>query len=325
MNHLAASCGRTGRAVRWSLAGAGAAGFLAFAGALAPRPAGEPAPFIVGNEAVGWDQIRPRLAEIAGAQAVEEVTLEHQLREQFRLNGLTLDEADVARERDLFSLTLRRANPGGDEMAAGQALMRVRRARGLGPERFDAMLRRSAMLRKLVAPEVAVSEDDVRASMNVRFGPRVRCSIIVLGAEDEARRLHQRLSAAAPEELASRFAAEARLLSVDPSGAGGGAIEPVSPADPTYAAAFRDVVRDLPPGSLSPVIVFDRGYAVVLIGERVPGVEPPPGAEREARDDVRQRTERAAMDRLATRLLTSASVTVFDPGLNWSWSARGAP
>ncbi len=320
---------RPGRGGPLAFAGALLGGFLAGAGALGPArapsaPGHDPAPFIVGNDPVGWDEIRPRLAEIAGAQVVEELTLENRLRNEFTSRAITLTPEDIDRERSLFSMTLRRAMPIGDEPAVEQALARVRRTRALGPDRFDALLRRSAMLRKLVAPEVRVDEDEVRASLEVRFGPRVRCRIIVMGVETEARRLHERLRAGPPEDLAQRFAAEARILSVDPSGARGGEVEPISPVDPTYAASFREALRDLQPGALSPVLVFDRGYAIALGVDRLPGATPPPGAEEAARDDVRQRLERAAMDVLAARLLNSAPVTVFDPSLNWSWTGRAA-
>ncbi len=311
------------RSLLWPLACLGAGGCAAPPPAPAPpRVNAEPAPLLVANSAIGWDEVRARLAEIGGAQAVEELVLEHQLREQLALNGLALQPADVERERALFEQTLRRASPPGEEPAVSQALMRVRRARGLGPERFEALLRRSAMLRMLVASTVRISEEDVRASLEVRYGPRVRCSIIVVSAEEEARRLRLRLAEVPPAELAERFAAEARLISVDPSGARGGQIDPVSPADPTFAGAFRETLRGLTPGSVSPVVVFDRGYAVVLVEETLPGSNPPPDAEREAREDVRQRSERIEMDRLAARLLNSAPVTVFDPGLNWSWNNR---
>jgi len=307
------------------LSAAALAGCLGTGAALGPsseQGVGEPACFIVGNDPVGWDEIRPRLAEIAGAQVVEEITLERLLRVELASRSIALTPEDVERERSLFSQTLRRASPVGDDASAEQSLARVRRARALGQERFDALLRRSAMLRKLVTPDIRENADDVRASLEVRFGPRVRCRIIVLATETDARRLRQRLADAAPGELTERFAAEARLLSVDPSGSRGGEVEPISPADPTYAPAFGAALRTLEPGALSPVLVFDHGYAIALGVERIPGVTPPPGAEKDAADDVRQRLERAAMDRLAARLINTAPLTVLDPGLNWSWSNR---
>lgn len=287
-----------------------------------PPGRAEPAPLLVGNTPVSWDEIRPRLAEIAGAQAVEEITLEHLLADELAARSQTLDADDLARERSLFTDTLRRASPPGAELSADRALARVRATRALGPQRFEALLRRSAMLRKLVAPDVRETEDDVRAALEVRFGPRVRCRILVTTSEQEARRARQRLADAPPDELPGRFAAEARALSVDPSGASGGEIGPVSPADPTYAASFREALRTLEPGALSPVLVFQNGYAIALGVERIPGATPPDAAERDARADVRQRLERDAMDRLAARLISSAPLTVLDAGLNWSWSNR---
>lgn len=283
---------------------------------------------LIGDEPVTWEELRASLGEAAGGAVVEETVLDRLVRREMSDRNLSVSVSEIARERELFEGQVGRTSDAGTDQSP-RLLVEVQRARGLGPSRFKAMLERNAMLRRLVRDEVAVDEAVVKRELEARFGPRVRCRIIVTGTEAEAARARARLAEDAASipaaELSDRFAANARALSLDPSASRGGLLGPISPVDLSYAAAVLHAIKNLKPGAVSPIVVLDQGFAILLGEGEVPPELPPTSARAAIEAEIKARGERLAMDRLAQRLMNSARVTVFDQSLGWSWQNRLAP
>ena len=271
---------------------------------------------------VGFDELRPVLIEAAGATALEERVLDRQLeREGLRL-GITLTEADLAAERvrlaEVFATT--GVAPEGDSASVERALERVRRERGLGDERFAGLIRRSAMLRRLVRDEVQISPAAVEQAYELRYGERLRTRVIVVPTAGDAARVIERARAGEPFD---RLAIE---LSTDASASAGGLVGPINAADPTWPAAIRSAAAGLGVGELSPPVGVEKGYAVLCLEERLtsPADRPAPAAVADDLSrEVRLRQERLLMDRTARRLLEQAEVSVVDPVLRRTWEQRG--
>lgn len=177
------------------------------------------APALVNGDPVSWNELRPRLAEAAGRLVLEEVALEQLLNEALADRGLSLSPGDVARERDILLNTV---DPEGarDRDQRLQLLEAVRVRRGLGAERLDGLLKRSAMLRKLVADRVEVTEPMVRQRYQTLYGEQYVVRAIILPTEADAARALRDLYAPPPQTGAA-----------EPEGAGGGAGgEPGDPA-----------------------------------------------------------------------------------------------
>ncbi len=278
---------------------------------------------VIGDEAISWDELRASLGEAAGGAVVEEFVLDRLLRREMADRSITLTAAEIARERELFDDQVRRSSAALDDQAP-KLLAQVRRARGLGPVRFKSLLERNATLRRLVRDDVLVEEPAIARELDARFGPRVRCRILVTGTEGEAARARARLADGSPD-LRERFAAQARAESLDPSASNGGLLDPISPLDQSYAVVVRNALKNLKLGELSPIVVLDHGYAILMGEGEVPAETPPPSARASIESELRLRQERIAMDRLGQRLMNSAQVTVFDPSLGWSWQNRLVP
>lgn len=297
-----------------------------------PSSPGRQPAAVIDNEPVSWDELRAALGEASGGAVVEELVLDRLVRREMTDRNITLTPAEVARERELFDDQLRRSVVAPDGAAGGgsvgdqapKLLAQLQRSRGLGPTRFNALLERNASLRRLVRDDVLIDEPAITRELESRFGPRVRCRIIVTGTESEAARARARLDDGSPG-LSDRFAAQARAISLDPSASRGGLLEPISAADLSYAAAVRSALRNLPAGQLSPIIVLDNGFAILLGEGDAPAQPIPASARASIESELRLRQERIAMDRLAQRLMNSAQITVFDPSLGWSWQNRVAP
>ncbi|MCC6322922.1 MAG: peptidylprolyl isomerase [Phycisphaerales bacterium] len=288
----------------------------------------EPPPALVGESRVEWDELQAHLGEAAGGQILEELALGLALKREVQSRGVTVASNAIEHEREMLTTALASAAnlPAGD----GEALLeRVRVNRGLGPVRFAALLERNAQLRALVRADGAgleISEDDLRQAWELKHGARVLARMILVRSEQSARSAADRVAAG------ESFAEVAAQVSIDPSSSRGGVLDPFSPSDPNYPAAIRKVVGELEVGKVSPPVAVswgtNQGYALVRVEQRIaPAADAPSldSAKEQLRAEVRLVRERAAMDRLAKRLIADASVTVFDRSLGWSWEKRSGP
>ncbi len=282
-----------------------------------PVPITTRPPAIVDGRGIPWGELQPLLAERAGAEILEELALDQRLREMSERRGVTITDADIARERTRLRETIA-AGAGVDIEEAERLVEQLRVARGLGPVRFRMLLERNARLRALVAPEVEVEDEAVRRAFEIRYGPRVRARLFVSSGESEAAEVRRRVRSAPAPVVA--FAEAAVDRSLDSTGPSGGRLGTISPADPTLPAALRNALRRTEPGSVSPVIALEAGFALVLVEERV-SAEPVKleAVESALREEVRLAAERAAMDRLASSILGRQGIEPIDAGMDWSW------
>lgn len=276
----------------------------------------------VAGSDVNWERVRPLLAEAAGGIVLEEIALEMMLVGEMRQRGLVLTDAMIERE-----LVLLRDSLSSDEAArspdeAQRLLDEVRRRRGLGPERFEALLRRSAMLRALVQDRVVVDSASVERAYRIRHEARHRVRILTTDRVDDAQRARARVLAG--EEF-SRVAAE---VSTDTSAVRGGVVEPISIADPSYPDALRRVIGRMTVGQVSEPVVLDADgppqIAVVVLDEIVEPERSVTLAQvrGELERLVRLREERLLMDSLSRQLLGQARVSPVDGSGAWSWRSR---
>lgn len=284
---------------------------------------------------IATEEAEGRLRELAGGVVLEELALEQLLEGELRKAGLSIGQEEIERERALLARTV---NAGMEETgsaeaaadAAATAIAAVRRARGLGPLRYEALLKRNAMLRRLVEDEAAgsVTDEDVDLAMTIRYGPKARVRIIVTRTQREAAKIRGDL-----EKEPGRFAELAMRRSVDASAARGGLLAPISTADPAYPLALLTAIDGLVARAkvgadeaalISDVVLIDGGYALVKLEERLAGTEPEDSAAARAamRAEVVLVRERSLMEARAARLLEEAAVTVFDPSMFWAWEQR---
>lgn len=276
-------------------------------------------PAMLGDDPITWDELRPVLAEAAGPLALEEVVLGRLLTLALRPDEVT--RADIEGERALLLRTLARES-GTTTDDAARLVDALRRARALGTVRFESLLRRNAMLRRLVRDRIEVTEDDLAVAHAVRYGPRYRVRVIVAGEERLAAEILARLDIGDPH-LPLRFADQAARFSIDPSATRGGSLPPFNLSDPAYPEAVRRALRVAPAGSISDVVAVDAGYALFLVEEIIPGQDVPLAVvAEELRADVRSARERLAMDELARQLLADAPLRIHDRAIEAAWGAR---
>jgi len=267
--------------------------------------------------AVHMEDLWPGAAEGGGAVALEEWVLDQGLSRLAESRGVAVNSNEVERERATLVAAIG-GEFGADESLSDQALARVRVARGLGPHRFAALLKRTAIMRALVRSDVAVSEEEVAAEVELAIGGKVTAVVAMFATEKEAALVRAGLEGDSSERI-ERLSALARARSIDPSASNGGFVGPIHPKDPRVPGTLRTVLETQPIGELSPVMAADGGYVVMMIESRTERQAGTPTATEAARGAIVARKERVAMQGLARSVLAGASVNVVDESLRWSW------
>jgi len=278
---------------------------------------------LAGRDAITFADLASPMAEIAGGQALEEVALDRLLAQRAINAGVTISQEQIAAEQGLFVRTL--ADEAGlNERDAAAALERVRASRGLGPVRYNALLKRNATLRALVAATAVPTQEQIDQELALATGPRYRVRIITSSSQSAVAQVREQVLAQPESARAAAFGNLATSVSTDASAARGGLIDGISPADPAVPGVIRSTLGTVVPNDVSAVLVLDAGFAVMLMESSVSPLESDAPATRErVAQRVTLRMQRLAMDRLAREVLAGANITVLDGSLSWSRENRG--
>jgi parvulin-like peptidyl-prolyl isomerase len=277
-----------------------------------PLPASvERPPALWDGTAVTWDELRPLLAERAGASVLEELLLERQLDRMLEARTLTLKrELIESEERELVAAL-------SEDAARAQTLLaELRAAQGLGERRWKSLLKRNAALRLLVQDEVKITPEAIDAAIDAATGPRRRCRVMALPDLESCAAARTRLDAGEP------FGEVAAAMSTDRSAPRGGLVAPVSRLDPTWPSSFRQTLWALPKGGVSAPVLVDGGYVLVRFEEELPADSAKaPLSRATAEHAVRRGQERILMENLARQLrLAQRNAVIFDEALLDGWN-----
>ncbi len=270
----------------------------------------------IDSQVVTRDQLYSLMVEAEGGQALSELLLSRAIDQRLAEQGIALSDADLAAERALLLTSL---SDNADQ--ATRLLKTMREQRGLGEERFESLLRRSAGLRRLVRDGVTVNDASIKQAYDVRYGRQYRVRLITAGEVQTLTLARQRVLDG------QAFADVAVQVSTDISVSQGGLLSPISAADATYPKALRDALPKLSvedrAARLSPVIALPEGYALIWLEEVIDKDVPP---LEQVRDElarvVRLELERVRMQQLARVMISQANVVVLDPALDKAWQRR---
>jgi len=267
---------------------------------------------LIDGHTVKWSTLRPLLVEASGGEILGEWILDRRVEAELRKRRMAVSESDVQREKVLMQEQL---STNADQ--AIRLLSEVRDKRGLGPRRFEALLRRNAGLRKLIADDVKVSESMIRSAYEQTYGEKIICRLILVDKLVEANRVIRRL------EAGESFTDLAIEVSTDESHRQGGLLPPISPYDPTFPKEIRNAAVELQPGQRSVPVALESGFAILQCERRV---REDATAYEQVKDDMRRiarlQLERTLMHRQARVLLSDLDVTILDADLNRAWEAR---
>lgn len=269
---------------------------------------------LVDGRGAPWEDLRPALLEAAGGEVLAEWILERKIEAALLEADRRIGPDAIEMEQRLL---LERLSPDPDE--AARLLARLRDRRALGPVRYASLLRRNAGLRTLVAEQVRVTPEDVRAAFDRAHGPRRQVRLIVVPDLAAAAAIR-----AAVTEDGERFADLAAERSTDLSAARGGLLEAFNRLEPGLPESVRRASFTLAsPGDVSEPIMLPDGVALVQLVAETPGKDIPWEDGRAAAEaEARRAAERLAMEVLARDLTAEASVTPLDPSMRDAWQRR---
>lgn len=282
-------------------------------------PSADRAAALVDGVEVSWQELLVVLSEMSGAAALDEIVLDKAVATAFATAGHTLTQDMVDRERRLAVDSLRASGQ------AGVSLDDLRASRGLGPARFDRVLRRTAMLRAMVHERVEVTDSMVSDRFEIVYGPTVSFRVITTSNHAAIAALRSSLLSVQRRGVDAEveFARAAMQMSSDTTAMRGGMVERVSPKDPAYPEVVRVAVQTLGVGAISDVLALEESQcAMVYITEKHEASATTFG---KVRDDIvlelTLRQERIHMESLVGQLTERAVVQPLDGSLAWSWRA----
>lgn len=256
---------------------------------------------IVDGEAVSFEELRAALVESAGSGVLRDAVVDRRLAARLKARAIAIGPAEVERERTILLDAL-----DGDRARAIELLGEIRRRQALGEVRFEALLRRNAGLRALVAAEVKLDDEGIEHVYDMLHGAKRTARIAVLASLSDAEALLR-------DHATRDFAALAFERSLDETAARGGLLPPVARRDPSYPETLRAAIFATAVGSASaPVLDGARFYVVEVIAESPADGTPRDAARARCERTLRLSRERLLMDALARELASKDGVTVFD-------------
>ena len=274
---------------------------------------------LIGSRAITIADLQRQMSEIAGDEALSEYVLDLALRQRCQGSGIVVTREDRSRERMMLSEMLSDV----DERALNSSVIETLRVRrGLGPDRFERLLDRNAMLRALVSDAVEPSSEAISRARQEAFGERYRVLLFVSQRPEPATELHNR---ALEHEGPARFwvfAEGCRENSIHPSAARSGQISNISSLSAGYPSAVLESIQTLEPGGCSEIISTEAGYALVLLEQVTPAITPSDKQNQDLIEQLKRNNQRLAMQRLAQKMLDEHEVIVLDQSLNWAWTNR---
>lgn len=273
---------------------------------------------LINRRAIAAGAITSSSYELAGAEALREFALDRALSDRCTQRGISISSGQIEAERDLLGQSLGFAD---DQPLPPEVLDDLRASRGLGPERFERLLRRNAMLRALVG-QAEPSEQQIDIEKEMAYGVSYRIRLFVSENAQAANEIRSGVDQAnvdaRPWVFAEHCAEHSRLPSADR----GGLIPRFRLNSPGYPSAVSVAIRNTPPGTCSNVMSTENGYLVVFVEKINPGREPSEAELSQLTDRLRRDLQRDQMQRYAQQLLREQEIIVTDRSLNWAWTSQ---
>jgi foldase protein PrsA len=261
----------------------------------------------VNGQPIYMDPLHRSLVRVHGLLIPEMLIHDLLIDQEAKRRGVSVGPEDVAAENDI---SLRNVFPPGTTPDQRERLLdQLLRDRGLTRELWEATVRRNALLRKMVAPGVTVTEDLVKAEFARAYGAKVEVRQIRLPSVEEAQKI------LALAEKGDDFAKLARDYSTDTITAPKGGLLPVFTRQDTFVPrAVRDAAFALKDGQVSSIVQVGSSFHVLKLVKRVT----PPQIEYESvkdqlSDQVRQRMIMGAQAQLMSELRRRADVEYINP------------
>ena len=256
---------------------------------------------IVNREEIRREDLAKEAMAHHGKEVLESLVNRYLISRELRRQQLSVTDEEVQQEIDRLARKL--------SLPKEQFLATIEHERGIRPDRYAReIIWPTVALRKLAAPKLQISQEEIDHGYESQFGEAVRTRMIVVDSETQAKELRAK-AVAKPDD----FPRLAKLHSKDPNSAqAGGLIQPIRRhmGDP----GLEEAAFALQEGQISPVVNVRNSYVILKHEGLIPATEPDRKlVEAPLRDALRDRKLRRASSELFQEL---QSRVVIDNVLN---------
>ncbi|MFB3892300.1 MAG: peptidylprolyl isomerase [Phycisphaerae bacterium] len=178
--------------------------------------------------------------------------------------GVTISEADVQAETDA---TMKRVFGQLPPAASREQMLDDLVGRmGLSKAMWEVVMHRQAMLRKLIAPTIEVSDDEVKDEFAITYDRRVVVRDFQTDTPTNADKALKQLEGIKdPKALEAKFIELVTTSSVGVTAGNGGLLPPIGAKSTNVALAVREAAMALKaPGQLSGIVQSGTTYHILL-------------------------------------------------------------
>lgn len=270
---------------------------------------------MINGQPLARERLVRALIESHGLSYLQQLIVLDLARQESKRRNLRVTQADVDAEyQDALSKIA--ADAGIEEKDATlelktRALKNVLENRGVTMTEYMLSVERNAHLRKVVEPDIVVTEETLREEFSRTHGERVQVRHIQIPVTDRGALAEAQSRLKNGED----FAEVARQLSRNADSAPrGGEMAPFGFKDADIPAGLREAAFSLKPGEYSSPIQTDRYLHILKLEQRLPSDDARFEDARAAVErGLRRRVARERMESLMVELYEKAKVVVIDP------------
>lgn len=262
----------------------------------------------VNGRPISMDRLTEPLVTVYGPRLAEMLIVNALVVAEADRRGLTASAGEIAAEH-------RRSLEGvfGGDLATGERVLdQLLRQRGLTRDLWNATMRQNALLRKMVADKIKVSDEMLRSEYARQYGDKV------LVRHVQVADIHKAEAIIAQLKKGKDFAELAKAESTNTATAAQGGLLPAFTADDaTIPQAIRDAAFALAaPGDLSGIVQVQDDFHVLRLENKIAAAAEPFEKVRPAIETaIRERMTLVAQAQFMAELRRRADVQYVNPTL----------
>lgn len=232
------------------------------AGAAAAMPTGDVMAY-VNNQPIAMSRLSEMLVQDYGLAYSQQLVASELVNQEAAKRNIKLTDADLQAENDAV---LKRAL--GELPAPAQResiLANLIRQFGVTQTMWDLVMRRQAILRRIAAEQVTISDDDLKNEFDVQYSRSVTVRDIQTGSAQDAERMLKTLQAIKdPKDVEAAFIDLAKKNSNGYTAVDGGLLPPITAKSEDVLPAFREAALAMTkPGQLAGLVQTGTAFHVI--------------------------------------------------------------
>lgn len=244
-----------------------------------------------------------------GAAVAQQLIASEVVRQAAEEKNISVTDEDI--EKEYIHTIIRIFGNNPIEFQREQILNEFLRRKAMSRALWNVMIQRNAILRKLVAEDVVVKDEDVQNEFANRYGRKAVVRFLQTTSLATAENCLQRINSGID------FAAQAKKYSLHPSAGNGGLLEPITPNSSHVPPLIREIALGMTePGEISGIIRIEATWYILRL-EKI--IEPQDVTLDDVRNKltvvIRERVVQQMQGQKLRELVASADIKYLNPML----------